>query len=236
MDSEADFIIRERQRIQAEYKRRGREVSHDRYAPWQPAEMLMREERKRVAAKMLHRAGVFPWRNSSCLEVGYGSLGWLGDLITWGVLEHNLSGIELDQDRAQLAHDILPTADLRTGDATALPWEDNSFHLVIASTVFTSVLNGDVRRLMAAEITRVLKPGGALLWYDFAMNNPANPNVRRVGREELHQLFPLLKGKVRSVTLAPPLARLVAPSSWTMAVLLEAVPLLRTHLLAVLVK
>lgn len=236
MNSEADFIIRERQRIQAEYKRRGREVSYDRYAPWQPAEMLMREERKRVAAKMLHRAGVFPWPNHSCLEVGYGSLGWLGDLITWGVREHNLYGIELDQDRAQRAHDILPMADLRVGDATALPWDDNSFHLVIASTVFTSVLNGDVRRLMAAEITRVLTPGGALLWYDFAMNNPANPNVRRVGREELHQLFPQLKGKVRSVTLAPPLARLVAPSSWTMAVFLEAVPLLRTHLLAVLVK
>jgi len=236
MDSEADFIIRERQRIQTEYKRRGREVSPDRYAPWQPAEMLMREERKRVAAKMLYRAGVFPWRNSSCLEVGYGSLGWLGDLITWGVREQNLCGIELDQDRAQQAHDILPTADLRIGDATTLPWDDNSFHLVIASTVFTSVLNGDVRRLMAAEIARVLTPGGALLWYDFAMNNPANPNVRRVGREELHQLFPQLKGKVRSVTLAPPLARLVAPSSWTMAVFLEAVPLLRTHLLAVLVK
>jgi ubiquinone/menaquinone biosynthesis C-methylase UbiE len=236
MDYCTDFISEERQRIRAEYQRREREVQLDRYAPWQPAEILMREERKRVAARMLHREGVFPRPGDSCLEVGFGSLGWLGDLITWGTREQNLHGIELDPDRAQKAQEALPMADLRVGDATKLPWDEGFFHLVIASTVFTSVLNREVRRLMAAEITRVMRPGGTLLWYDFAINNPKNPNVRRVGRKELRRLFPQLNGRVKSVGLAPPLARLVAPANWTMAVFLEGVPLLRTHLLAVLVK
>jgi len=232
----SDAVSVELQRIQAEYQRRALEIDPDRYAAWQPAEILMRAGRKRTAAMMLNQAGVFPKADHQCLEIGFGSLGWLGDLITWRVPEINLHGIELDPVRAERAQNILPLADLRVGDATALPWQDNTFRLVVASTVFTSILRSTVRRMIAAEIIRVLAPGGALLWYDFAVNNPKNQQVRKVGRKELKQLFPQLKGEVELVTLAPPVARLVAPRSWTLATFLEAVPLLRTHLLAVLVK
>jgi ubiquinone/menaquinone biosynthesis C-methylase UbiE len=236
MQTESDFIAAERQRMRAEYRRRELETGPDLYAPFQPAEMLMRVGRKRTAAMMLRQAGVFPQAGDKCLEIGFGSLGWLGDLITWGMQETDLHGIELDPVRAKRAQKILPMANLRIGDATALPWGDCTFHLVIASTVFTSILDPKVRRVMAEEIHRVLMPNGALLWYDFAVNNPKNPHVRRVGRRELKQLFPQLRGGVKSVTLAPPLARLVAPRSWVLGTFLETIPLLCTHLLAVLVR
>jgi ubiquinone/menaquinone biosynthesis C-methylase UbiE len=206
------------------------------YAPWQPGELLLRSERKRLAAQMLYQAGAFPSARRQCLEVGYGTIGWLGELISWGVPETNLHGIEADASRAHCARAILPCADLRIGDACDLPWNDNSFQLVIASTVFTSIRDDRAQSQIAGEITRVLSPGGALLWYDFAVPSPRNPNVRRITRRKLRQLFPQLAGHIRSVSLAPPLARLVAPRSWTLAALLEAIPLLRTHLLAVLVK
>ena len=82
----------------------------------------------------------------------------------------------------------------------------------------------------------MLKPGGAFLCYDFRVKSPRNPHVRQVTRRDLHQLFPELHGPVQSVTLAPPLARLVAGRAWTLAAVLQAIPWLRTHLLAVLVK
>lgn len=236
MSNKINFIEAERLRIQAEYQRREREVNSSLYASWQPAESLMRSQRKHFAAMMLHAADVFPKATDQCLEVGYGSLGWLGDLITWGVKETSLHGIELDERRAKMAREILPAADLRLGDATSLPWGNDGFNLVIASTIFTSILNPDVRRIIAEEITRVLKPGGALLFYDFAANNPRNPHVRKVTRKDLGQLFPLLKGRIKSVTLAPPLARLTARRSILLAHLLESIPFLQTHLLAVLVK
>jgi ubiquinone/menaquinone biosynthesis C-methylase UbiE len=185
---------------------------------------------------MLHDAGVFPEVGDQCLEIGFGTLGWLGTLMSWGLRETDLHGIELDAARATKAHEALPTADLRIGDATKLPWEVGSFHLVVASTVFTSVLDVRVRGLIADEIMRVLAPGGALLWYDFAANNPRNPNVRKVNRKELRELFPRLSGEVKSITLAPPLARFVAPKSWVLATMLEGIPFLRTHLIAVLIK
>jgi ubiquinone/menaquinone biosynthesis C-methylase UbiE len=233
---ELDAVAHERRRILEEYRRREREIPSDRYAPWKADAILMRTSRSRLAAKLLHRAGVFPRAGDPCLEVGFGPLGWLGELLCWGLRQADLHGIELDPNRLGRVREILPVADLRLGDASALPWESESFRLVIASTVMSSILDSSVRRLVAQEITRVLSPGGALLWWDFRVDNPQNPHVRRVQRKELLDLFPTLKGEIRSVTLVPPLARLVAPRSWAIAAILESIPLLRTHLLGVLKK
>jgi len=234
--SAPDYVDVEVRRIQAEYRRREREIAAETYAPWQPAEFFLQTGRTRLALALLRRAKVFPGAGDPCLEVGFGTLGWLATLIHWGLREEDLHGIEIDPARAEHAQRALPRADLRVGSATALPWPEHAFRLVIASTVFTSILDARVRRLAAAEITRVLRPGGCLLWYDFAVNNPRNGHVRKVTRKELAALFPELRGEVRSATLAPPLARRIVPRSWTLATLLEALPVARSHLLAVLVK
>jgi ubiquinone/menaquinone biosynthesis C-methylase UbiE len=226
----------ERKRILVENQRRETAISPDRYEPWQAAETFLRTARARQAASMLRKANVFPSPGRSCLEIGHGEQGWLGQLLCWGARATDLHGIEIDEGRVNLARARFTGADLRLGDATRLPWPDSTFGLVIASTVFTSILDSGIRRLVADEIVRVLAPRGALLWYDFRFNNPANANVRRVDRKELARLFPTLRGGVRSATLAPPLARAAAPVSWLLAELLETVPFLRTHLLGVLVK
>jgi SAM-dependent methyltransferase len=226
----------ERQRILGSNTRREPEIEQGQYAPWQAASALLHSSRRRIAAQMLHSAGVFPKQGTLCLEIGYGKIGWMGDLLSWGLRETDLHGIELDSRRAMIARKALPNADLRIGDAMELPWPPETFQLVVASTVFTSILDPVLRRKVAEEIGRVLAPGGALLWYDFFRNNPGNPNVRAVTRRELGGLFPALTGEIRSVTLAPPLARRVARRSWVLATALEAIPALRTHLLAVLVK
>jgi ubiquinone/menaquinone biosynthesis C-methylase UbiE len=231
-----DFVLAERRRIQVEYQRRAAEVSSDRYASWQPATQLTIDGRTRLATDMLREANVFPNEVSQCLEVGCGSHGWLNELIAWGVQETNLHGIELDPTRATKARELFPNADLRVGDAVKLPWNDGSFNLVITSTLFTSVLDVNVRMLIANEIVRVLAPNGALLWYDFAFDNPRNANVRGINRRKLRKLFPALRGEIKSVTLAPPLARLIAPRSLALATVLEGIPLLRTHLMGVLIK
>jgi ubiquinone/menaquinone biosynthesis C-methylase UbiE len=234
--SQRDFVVAERERIQLEFDRRAREIGPERYAAWQPANRFMLESRNRTAAAMLHSSRVFPQSTDTCIEVGFGGIGWLSELIGWGIKESNLHGIELEPNRARKAQELLPAADLRIGDAVALPWDSETFQLAIASTLFTSVLDRRVRRLIADEVVRVLAPGGALLWYDFAYDNPRNPHVRGISRAEIQALFPTLRGQIRKVTLAPPLARLIAPRWWAMATVLEGIPLLRTHLMAVLIK
>ncbi|MDQ3775422.1 MAG: class I SAM-dependent methyltransferase [Pseudomonadota bacterium] len=107
-------------------------------------------------------------------------MGWLGELVCWRIRERDLHGIELDASKVARAREFLPQADLRVGAATELPWPDASFRLVITSTLFTSILDLRVRRRVAQEVVRVMVPSGALLWYDFAFDNPRNPHVRGI--------------------------------------------------------
>jgi len=225
-----------RERNLDEYRRRERETDPSLYAPWNTAEVFFREHQRWIAVGMLHRAGVFPGPEDQCLEVGYGRVGWLADLIGWGVPCGSIHGIELDERRAAVAQRLLPGADLRVGDATALPWDSDSFHLVIVSTVFSSILEASVRRRLAEEITRVLAPGGAVLCYDFRINNPRNRAVLRLTRADLTAMFTGLNHQHKTVTLAPPIARLVAPLSWSLATFLEIFPPLRTHMLTLMIR
>lgn len=226
----------ETERIQAEYDRRDREIAHDLYAPWQPGEILMVSERERVAASMLKRLDKFPKAGDRCLELGYGRLGWLGRLVSWGMRETDLHGIELDPARAEIARAALPGADLQVGDARLLPWKENYFHFVIVSTLFSSILDTEFRDRVANEIDRVLVSGGVVLWYDAAVNNPRNAHLSGIPRVGIESLFPEYHCHLKSVTLAPPIARRAANLSWTVATMLSGVPFLRTHFLGILIK
>ncbi|MGZ7259737.1 hypothetical protein ACXWO8_09385, partial [Streptococcus pyogenes] len=72
---------------------------------------------------------------------------------------------------------------------------------------------------------RWLKPGGAVVWYDFTVDNPRNPDVRGVPLSRVRALFPQGRLTARRVTLAPPLARAL-PAAYA---LLNIIPWLRTH-------
>jgi len=108
--------------------------------------------------------------------------------------------------------------------------------MVIQSTVFTSILEAGMKQQIASEMLRVLKPEGFILWYDFLVNNPRNPDVRGVPRMEIQSLFPGCDVRLKRITLAPPLTRRVAPYSWLVCYLLSKVPFLCTHYLGVIRK
>ena len=209
-------------RIAAEYERRARELPADYYALCRPANLLMHEQTLRACVGMLSRASLFPPQGQRILEVGCGCGGWLLELMQWGADPAALCGIDLSGERIDRARERIPTADLRTGNASDLPWPDESFDLVSQFTVFTSILDAGLKRAVAAEMLRVLRPGGAILWFDFRFNNPRNPNVRGVSAGEIRSLFAGCRIQLTPALLAPPLARLVAGWSWTLAELLHS--------------
>ena len=81
---------------------------------------------------------------------------------------------------------------------------------------------------------RVLKSGGSILWYDFFLSNPRNPDVQGIGRNEIFRLFPGCEVISRRLTLAPPLARFLAPRSWPLCSFLARLRFLDTHYLALI--
>lgn len=168
------------------------------------------------------------------LEVGCGT-GWLlRKFVEYGARPENLWGIDILEHRVAQARSISPNIAFVLGDARVLPFSDATFDLVAQFTLLTSVLDWSMKRQIASEMARVLKPGGLILWYDFRLNNPKNPNVRGIGRKEIARLFPGFSCLLKKVTLFPPLARRLAPYSWLACALLEKLPFLRTHYLGVL--
>jgi hypothetical protein len=75
-----------------------------------------------------------------------------------------------------------------------------------------------------------------VLWYDFTVDNPRNPDVRGVPPGRVRQLFPAGRIDVRRVTLAPPLARRVVRWHPALYTAFNALPLLRTHALCWIAK
>jgi SAM-dependent methyltransferase len=111
------------------------------------------------------------------------------------------------------------------------------FDLVCQHTVFTSILDPVLRQQIASEMARVLRPGGAVLWYDFLYDNPRNPDVRGAGAKEIRDLFQSFDIHLSKVTLAPFIERRLPKLGLPLWYwLLTSLPPLRTHYLALLVK
>ena len=226
----------EQRELDAIAERYARRPANDRYSLLRPEVWQMLHERQRALLQVLaQRPGVpADWRLT---EVGCGAGGNLLEMLRIGLLPAHLSGIELLPERHAAACEVLPsTVTLMLGNASEADIEPGSQDLVLQSTVFSSILSNEVQAAVAAAMWRWLKPGGAVLWYDFIINNPRNPDVRGVPLKRVRELFPDAQIKWQRLTLAPPLARLVCrlqPSAYT---LFNSIPWLRTHVLAVIEK
>jgi ubiquinone/menaquinone biosynthesis C-methylase UbiE len=221
-------------RIREEYESRDRRVPTDFYA-WHREEIQYWQACvSRVCARLLHTAGVFPLSETTIADIGCGNGQWLLEFLQWGATPRNLHGIDLMDERISLARERLPQADLHCGDARKLPWPDRSLDLVTQFTLFSSILDSAVQKAVAAEMLRVLRPGGHILWYDLRYSNPGRAAVRGFNRDDIRRLFPGCAIRFETTTLAPPLSRLVARRSWTVAAMLESLGFTCTHLAALI--
>lgn len=227
----------ELKRIQNVYQARiDQNLFDNKYSLFRPGELYMLQQREVATLGMLKSSGCHSLKETKILEIGCGRGHRLADFLRWGAQARNINGVELLEEFVREAQDNYPAFKIVQASAHHLPFEAGSFDLVYQSTVFTSILDKALRQEIAAEMLRVLKPGGILLWYDFRYPNPKNKNVQPIRRHELIELFPNTRIKLRSVTLAPPLARALAPLSPMICRALEAAPPLRTHYLGIITK
>lgn len=152
-------------------------------------------------------------------------------LMQLGFDPNRLEGVDLQPDRVAAARAVLPpTVRLRVGDACQVPVAPGSLDMVLQFTVLSSVIEPQARVELASAMWRWLKPGGAVLSYDFVVPSPGNREVRPVTLSDLRGLFPQgIITQVRRVTLAPPLARALGRMrpSWLAAA--ARLTWLRTH-------
>ncbi|MBI1760305.1 MAG: class I SAM-dependent methyltransferase [Acidobacteria bacterium] len=219
------------ERLRAEYARRQQTAAGaDKYSLFQPGQLFMIQQRQRAQLALLARAGWASLAHKRILEIGCGAGGVLHEFLWLGATPSLLHGAELLEWRLAEAKAATPHLPLVLADGQQLPYADASFDLVAQYTVFSSILDTQVRQAIAAEMRRVLRPGGLILWYDF-WTNPLNPQTRGIRKAEIRALFPHCQFSFKCLTLASPLVCRLAPYSWLACHLLERLRVFNTHYL-----
>ena len=189
-----------------------------------PGQAAIVAERDRAIERLIEAGGVGGGR---LLDIGCGDGAMLGHLIQARIVADG-EGVDLLPERIERARAARPEIRFQVADAARLPFPASSFDAVLAMTVFSSVPMS-ARGAVAAEIARVVRPGGVFIWYDLRRRSPSNPDVRPFATVDVEGLFPGWDVDARRVTVAPPLARKLGRLASAVYPLLTRVTVLLTH-------
>lgn len=227
-------VVDETMRVREVYSTRAERLAGDTvYSPASEPYLFAMQERQRALLRRLRSEALWPLADKDILEVGCGIGGVLLELLGYEADPRRLHGTDLLAERVAMAHSRLPHLPVSCASGTQLPYSDDSFDIVLQFTVFSSILDRGICYTVANEIIRVLRPGGAVLWYDFWIN-PLNKQTRGIRPNEIREYFPNSQFTFDRITLAPPLARRLVPLTWSGARLLQKLRFLNTHYLVII--
>lgn len=221
----------EQTRLHTAYADMAQQRGTDYHSPDHPGVQFMEIQKRNGVVSELVRHNLPELGGHNILEIGCGFGGMLPFLHELGADADKLFGIDLQAERIAEAKIRHPKFNFQVADAAHLPFEDEHFHIVIAFTVFSSILDPALRQQVAAEIRRVMTVPGLLLWYDMRWPNPFNPHTRPVGATEVAELFAGCQVGIRPSTLAPPLTRALAGPAPALCQRLGQTPWLCSHLI-----
>jgi SAM-dependent methyltransferase len=222
--------------VRQEYARRTER--YDRFTPHEQRMFdLLMSRRHRQYERLFRDHGLLPLGTRQILDVGSGRNEWLAACRTqWGQTGEGLCGMELLPERVAQGRATFPYLKLECGSADQLPWPDEQFDLIHQGMLLSSILDEALSRRIVAEMARVTRPGGYAVWYDFVWN-PGNRAARGISIAQVRDYFPGWElVEHRRVTLAPPVARILARVSERLIDLAEALRVLNFWELALLRK
>jgi len=216
--------------IEDRYRRR-ENISEFKYSYFNDGHLFMLQERERQLIRLIKKYGMIPLKGKKILDVGCGDGSLLRCFIQYGAEPRCLYGVDILEKRIKKARELSPNINLFQCNAEALDFPDESFDIIIQSTVFTSIFDANLKRNIANEMKRLLKDDGIIIWYDFIYNNAFNKDVRGIKKKEIEELFSGCILDYKRITLAPPIARLLAKKCFLACYILALFPFLRTHYL-----
>lgn len=197
-------------------------------------ERYLHAAREEAYIRALQNISIDSLNGLSILDFGCGTGAVSRRFVELGADASRLIGVDVTRERIAVAKES--NRDIRFEVVgQSLPFADSSFDLVLAFTVFSSMLESPLKKHSAQELWRVLSPGGSILWFDFVWN-PSNKNTKGIGLAEMRALFPNAKIQSRRVILAPPVSRHALRAGRLVHAIAGSLPFLRSHRIATLTK
>ena len=108
-------------------------------------------------------------RSSRIVDVGGGSGAGVLSLLRYGFRPENISIVDIQPDRIEVARSLLPSAvNVLQCDASNMDFiETGSVDVATSSTMFLQILDPVISRAIAQEMIRVVRTGGKLLVFDW---------------------------------------------------------------------
>jgi len=176
-------------------------VIQERWAPFAEDEADHRNQQYWSMAQMFRRIGKSSLAGLKILDVGCGQGRFLRACLDMGASPQNLVGVDLHSAAIEEARRLSPQLRFHLGTGSELNFADGEFDLVTQFVVFSSIFHSGLRQRLAAEMFRVLKPGGYIFWWDLMITvaksspEPLRPRElfsRTPYRESDHALRPKL--------------------------------------------
>lgn len=222
---------RSEDKVRETYRRRDASGKRRLYRGDRGETVAWMRRRGEVASQGLRQAGLGDrLQDIRVLDVGCGTGAWLQELATWGCRPGYTMGVELLATRLQEGKAAHPDLGLVMASGWSLPVCDGAFDLVTLFTVLSSLPDAEDRRALGREIRRVARPGAHVLVYDFRIRRPGSTDLVGIGPRAVEKALDAPVIWRRSLTLAPPLARILGRFGAGGVVVAERLlPIFRTH-------
>ena len=102
----------------------------------------------------------------------------------WRSVDQSGNSLEATRRNA-IAEGVADRVELHTGDMTALPFEDNSFDVIVSSLAVHNISGSAGREKAISEAVRVLRPGGRLMIADIRAMRQHAAQLAKLGMSEV---------------------------------------------------
>lgn len=102
----------------------------------------------------------------------------------WRSVDQSGNALEATRRNAD-AEGVADRVELHTGDMTALPFEDNSFDVVVSSLAIHNISGSAGREKAINEAARVLRPGGRLVIADIRATRQYQAQLAKLGMNDV---------------------------------------------------
>lgn len=163
---------------------------------------------------LAERAIPYEPSKAAVLDVGCGAGGNIYQLLRLGYLPENITGIEIQSNLVEDARKMYPSAHFLHGDASKMPFADQTFDLVMESTMFATLTDDSVSQMIASEMVRVCKKGGYILLVDWRIPKPGDARYKALTMARLSKMLNIKKDvslmKICKGALVPPIGRFLS--------------------------